>query len=210
MSLKYALLYTSCLCILVLSKPLIRTRQDVTIIWIASANTLKQTLDSISMLNASVTAFNVTGAEDIHIQCDGSSYGFDLDVVDCKEANAYVPSSPDQVLWAESQTGLQEKIFALPYRAMGDKAMCYVQPLLINGTSSARATPNQVRNAAAAIRLNCASGGKLQGGIATNIGKMEGPVLEGHDSIIGLGCYVLSSISILTLCITQVATTTSQ
>ncbi|KAL9077235.1 MAG: hypothetical protein Q9161_000501 [Pseudevernia consocians] len=122
------------------------------------------------MLNASVTAFNVTGAEDIHIQCDGSSYGFDLDVVDCKEANAYVPSSPDQVLWAESQTGLQEKIFALPYRAMGDKAMCYVQPLLINGTSSARATPNQVRNAAAAIRLNCASGGKLQGGIATNIG----------------------------------------
>ena len=210
MSQKYALLYTSCLCILVLSKPLIRTRQDDAVIWNALANTLNHTLDSISMLNASVTSFNVTGGEDIHIQCDGFSYGFDLDILDCEEANAYVPFSPDQVLWAERHTGWQKKIFPLPYRTMGDKAMCYVQPLLINGAYSARVTPNQVRNAAATIRRNCASGGKLRGGIATNIGKILGPVLEGHDSIIALGCYVSSSISILTLCITQVATTTSQ
>lgn len=193
MSLKYALFYTSCLWILVLPKPLTRNHQrDATI------------------LTASVTSFNVTGDEDIHIHCDGSSYGFDLDITDCEEAEAYVPFSPDPVWWAERHTGWQKKIFPLPYRAMGDKGMCYVQPVLINDASSAQATPNQVRNAAAAIRHKCASGGKLQGGIATSIGKKKGPVLDGHDSIVGLGCYVLSSLSILTLCITQVVTTTSQ
>ncbi|CAF9943056.1 MAG: hypothetical protein ALECFALPRED_010502 [Alectoria fallacina] len=53
---------------------------------------------------------------------------------------------------------------------MGEKALCYVQPVLIGHATSARATTNQVRNAAAAIRHRCASGGNLQGGIATNIG----------------------------------------
>ena len=108
---------------------------------------------------------------EIHIQCNGSLYGFDLDIGDCEEAKAYFPASSDQAQWATRHTGWQKDIFGLPYRAMGDKALCYVQPVIIDGASSAKATPNQVRNAAAMIRHKCASGGKLQGGIATNIGE---------------------------------------
>lgn len=131
---------------------------------------LNGTLYSSSMLNESVTSLDVTGGNDIHVQCDGASYGFDLDIVDCEQGKAYIPASAEQFQWAERHTGWQKTIFFLPYRAMGDKALCYVQPLLIDGAISARASTNQVRNAAAAIRRRCASGGQLQGGIATNIG----------------------------------------
>ena len=128
-------------------------------------------LEPTSTLNKSPTLLNVTSSTDVHIQCDGASYGFDLDISDCEEAEAYFPIYPDQVQWAERHTGSQKQIFSLPYRAMGDKASCYVQPVLINGATSAKAAPNEVRNAAAMIRDRCASDGKLHGGMATNIGK---------------------------------------
>ncbi|KAL9134382.1 MAG: hypothetical protein Q9175_004434 [Cornicularia normoerica] len=137
------------------------------------------------MSNESVTSLEGTGGKGIHIQCDGSSYGFDLDILDCEEAKACIPPNPENVQWAERHTGWQKQIFPLPYRAMGNKALCYVQPVLIDGATSAKATTNQVRNAAAAIRHKCGAGGILQGGIATNIGKKKTPLLRGHGSAKG-------------------------
>ena len=148
---------------------------------------LNSTLYASSASNESVTSLDVTGDNDIEIQCDGASYGFDLDISDCEEAKAYFTANPDQFQWAERHTGWQKQIFPLPYRAMGNKASCYVQPVLSSGATSARATPNEVRNAAAAIRHKCYSGGKLQGGIATNIGKKRTQGLIGHKSVFGLG-----------------------
>lgn len=173
MSLKYGLGYAPCLLALVLAKP-----PNVAVVVGPSTNLLGENLNLISASNESFTWLNVTGGKDIHVQCDGASYGFDLDIHDCERAKAYVPASPEQVQWAERHTGWQKQIFPLPYRAMGEKALCYVQPVLIGHATSARATTNQVRNAAAAIRHRCASGGNLQGGIATNIGKKEFPWLE--------------------------------
>ena len=115
--------------------------------------------------------FNLTGSEDIHIQCDGASYGFDLDVSDCEEATAYVPPGRDQILWVERNSTSKEKHVPLPYRSMGSKATCYVQAVLGDGAASAEASANEVRNAAAMVRGKCYAGGKLQGGIATKIGK---------------------------------------
>ena len=128
-------------------------------------------LEPTSASYRSPTLLNVTSSEDVHIQCDGASYGFDLDISDCEEAMAYFPTYPDQVQWAERHTGSQTQIFPLPYRAMGDKASCYIQPVIIDGATTAKAAPNEVRNAAAMIRDRCASGGKSQGGMATSIGK---------------------------------------
>ena len=138
---------------------------------IQTSDPLPLDLKPTSASNPSPTPLNVTSSKDVHIQCDGASYGFDLDISDCEEANAYFPIYPDQVQWASRHTGSQKQIFPLPYRAMGDKASCYVQPVLIDGATSAKAAPNEVRNAAVMIRDRCASGGKLQGGMATNIGK---------------------------------------
>ena len=129
-------------------------------------------LNSTVPSNRSVSLpLNLTGSEDTHIQCDGASYGFDLDVFDCEEAKAYVPPGRDQVQWVERNTAWQKEHTPLPYRAMGSKATCYVQPVLVEGAASAKASANEVRNAAAMIRNRCFVGGKLQGGIATKIGK---------------------------------------
>ena len=129
-------------------------------------------LNSFLPSNASVASpFNLTGSEDTHIQCDGASYGFDLDVSDCEEAMAYVPPGGDQIQWVDRDTHSQVGHVPLPYRAMGSKATCYVQAVLVDGAASAEASANEVRNAAAMIRGKCYAGGKLQGGIATKIGK---------------------------------------
>ena len=197
MSLKYALRYASCIGALVLANPLqLRSSSDFASRHLQLHSTLdhlvrdldstsgskKSTVPLVSRLSAlalkttsgsdgSVPSLNVTIDKDEHIQCDGASYGFDLDIVDCEEAKAEVPAGTEEHLWAERHDGWQKKILALPYRTMGDKASCYVQTVLIGNAGSARANLNQVRNAAASIRNKCASRGKLQGGIATNIGE---------------------------------------
>lgn len=172
---KYALGYASCIGTLVLAKPLALNSSEAyksSLYTKLSLPSDLQALDlnSLSPSNGPTASLNVTGGPDLHIQCDGASYGFDLDIEDCERAKAYVPPGSEQVQWAERHTGWQKRIMPLPYRSMGDKAVCYVQPLLVDGATSAKASFNDIRNTAAAIRHRCFSGGKLQGGIATNIG----------------------------------------
>ena len=50
-----------------------------------------------------------------------------------------------------------------------DEALCYLQPVLLNGAEFGSASPSQIRDAASELLLKCASGAE-QGGIATNIG----------------------------------------
>ena len=185
MTLKYALVLASYIGILVLASPVVlhsglNSSDDLTHTHQPSGY-LTLNLESTSPSNGSMTSLSVTGSKDTHIKCDGASYGVDLEIIDCEQAKAHLPASSDQLQWAQRNTGWQKRIFSLPYRAMGDQASCYVQPILVNGVTSAKATPNQVRNAAAMIRSRCASGGKLQGGIATNIGKMKASLLKDRD-----------------------------
>ena len=186
MPLKYALILTSYIGTLVLANPVhFHTIDNVTIIQAHPASDfLTLDLEPTSPSDES-TLPSVTGNQDTHIHCDGASYGFDLEIFECEEAKAHFPVDGNQVQWAERHTGWQKRIFPLPYRAMGNKASCYVQPILIDGATSARASPNEVRNAAVMIRSRCYSGGKLQGGIATNIG-------EEMSLLKGLGCSFLS------------------
>ena len=182
MSLKYALVLTSYIGILVLANPV--TLPNDTLIQIHPASDLSLGFQPTFPSNES-TLPSVTGNQNTHIHCDGASYGFDLEIVECEEAKAYFPVGADQVQWAERHTGWQKRISPLPFRTMGEKASCYVQPILVDGATSARASPNEVRNAAVMIRSRCYSGGKLQGGIATNIG-------EKMSLLKGLGCLFLS------------------
>ena len=180
MSLKYVLGYALYISSLVLAKPLDPPAHPARSLEVLQhlANISNLMEFATSETNESISSLDEIGNQKLHIQCDGSAYGFNLDISDCEEAKAYLPINADQVQWAERHTGWQKQIFLLPYRSMGDKASCYVQPVLIDGVTSARATPNEVRNAAAAIRNKCASGGKLQGGIATEIGEKRVPFAE--------------------------------
>ncbi len=178
MPLKYALGLASCLGTLVLAQPVSRhanaTDSNSSITRLHPiTDYLNLNFDPVGPIDEPSTPPSVTGSEDMHIQCNGASYGFDLSISDCEGANSYVPASADEVQWAERHTGWQKQFFPLPYRAMGDEASCYVQPVLKDGATSAKASLNHIRNAAAMIRNRCFSGGKLQGGMATNIGKME-------------------------------------
>ena len=142
--------------------------------------TLMNKLSTTALPIEPITSLDATGSEDIHIECDGATYGFDLNVSDCGVANANFPVDFGQYQWAERRSGLQNNVFPLPYRSMGDNASCYIQPVLIDGASSAWASLDEARNAAAMIRGRCYSGGKLQGGIATNIGMMKTLPPKGH------------------------------
>ena len=51
-----------------------------------------------------------------------------------------------------------------------DKALCYLQPVLLNGAEFSSATFSQIRDAASELVLKCASSAE-QGGIATNLGR---------------------------------------
>ena len=159
MSLKYALAYASYILTLVLAKPLG-----------TSGPRAGGDLYPLSMSNDSATSSDLQGDENIHIECNGSSYGFDLDITDCELAKAFVPANSEEIVWAERHTALLKRYQTLPYRSMGEKAVCYVETSLINGATFAMASTNQIRNAAVMIRHQCYSGGRLQGGIATNIG----------------------------------------
>lgn len=134
------------------------------------ASTQSEGLYPLSMSNESATSSDLKIYDNIHIECNGSSYGFDLDITDCELAKAFVPASSEEMLWAERSSHSLKQYSPLPYRSMGEKAICYVETSLINGATSGKASTNQIRNAAAAIRHQCYSGGRLQGGIARNIG----------------------------------------
>ena len=50
-----------------------------------------------------------------------------------------------------------------------DEALCYLQPVLLNGAEFGSASLSQLRDAASELLLRCASSME-QGGMATNIG----------------------------------------
>ena len=193
MSFIHALGYASCLWTLVLARPL--AVSPVKPIQLAPpADIIDGSLYPISVSSEAALSLDVTG-DNIHVQCNGSAYGFNLDIVDCEQAKAWFPVNGEQEQFAPRHTGWQKRIFPLPYRSLGDKAICSVQPVLIDGAPTARATPNQVRNAAVKIRHECYSEGKLQGGIATNIGKPKTPLLKCHNSSLILRCCSSQGIS---------------
>lgn len=52
---------------------------------------------------------------------------------------------------------------------MLDLALCYLQPVLLNGAEFGSASLSQIRDAASDLLLSCASRAE-QGGIANNLG----------------------------------------
>ena len=50
-----------------------------------------------------------------------------------------------------------------------DEALCYIEPVLVNGADIGSASLSQIRDAASDLLLKCASSAE-QGGIATNLG----------------------------------------
>lgn len=130
--------------------------------------------------SASIPPLNASAENAFNIRCDGETYGFHPNIVDCEGAKEYL--MPDTRTWTfgERHTGLPANVLALPYRIMGDRGLCYVQAVLIGDHTTAKATLSMLRRAAAALVLQCATSLVSQGGIATNIGRSEArPIVHG-------------------------------
>ena len=166
-----------------------------------SANPFRPREDNLPMLSAtpiiakptipsniSIPALNASAENRFNVHCDGATYGYNPNLIDCDQAVDYL--MPDTTIWTFGQrhTGLPESTVPLPYRVMGDRALCYFQAILVGDSTTARASIDMIRRAAQALVLQCATGGESQGGIVTNIGKkvarvIEGGLLRGHIQI---------------------------
>lgn len=123
--------------------------------------------------NASTLPLNISAENSFMIHCDGGTYGYNPDIRDCEKAKELV--SPDTTIWTlgERHTGLPATVVPLPYRVMGNRGLCYIQPVLTGNHITGKTSLNTVRQAGAALILQCATGVESQGGIATYTGMSE-------------------------------------
>ncbi|KAI4225397.1 MAG: hypothetical protein L6R36_003939 [Xanthoria steineri] len=136
--------------------------------------------DTLSMLNGNFSSLwpkisNTTNSpsdtNSLRTECSGEHFGLNPVISDCLCARDHI--SPDfvQHMWGVRHTGLPDTFFPLPYRIMGNRGLCFFQALLIGeDTRTARASLNQIRQAADKLIFDCATGEQSQGGIALNIG----------------------------------------
>ncbi|KAM0796759.1 hypothetical protein BDR22DRAFT_824859 [Usnea florida] len=163
----YVLIPFSFLTLAILAKPSHSTN-DQTIHLSSVLNLTSQ--DQLFPSNASIQDPNPSSGNELDIQCDGANYGYNPSISDCEGARSDIPPDSEQLIFGERHTGLPESTVSLPYILMGDKAECYFQPINIGDGATARASLYQIRNAASALFLKCASNNPSQGGIVKNIG----------------------------------------
>lgn len=122
------------------------------------------------LLDQASVPVNATSGDSPRIRCDGKSYGFDPNIADCMTAIQYFLPSRLQTTYAQRETPAREgDVFPLPLRIMGDKALCYFQPILSNTAQTGHLSLNEMRDAAVTLLRQCGAA-KAQGGLAINIG----------------------------------------
>ena len=132
------------------------------------------TLELLANPNVTVLPSNASlNTSRFRVVCDGETYGYNPNIRDCEQAKE--DWAPDAKVWTlgERRTGLPPDTVPLPYRVIGPRGLCYIQPTLIGDHRTGKASINMIRRAAAAIILQCIATAGSQGGIATGIGKSK-------------------------------------
>lgn len=104
----------------------------------------------------------------LHIQCDSTRYGRNLSPNSCRNVFDYIRESDLQTTFAERHTGRPEAL-PLPERVVSSDGLCFVQPQLLRGAVTGRASSTQIRQAAYTLFERCVIE-KGIGGIAADIG----------------------------------------
>lgn len=143
----------------------------------SSSSNLPLLLLPISNLTTSSTT-NTSSSENpaLRLHCTGEHFGFNPNIADCESAKEHITPDSVQYTWGARHTGLGPTVIPLPYRIMGNRALCFFQTLIPdNEIKTAHASLGQIRRAASALILQCAAGGESQGGMASNIGMHSTP-----------------------------------
>ncbi|KAL9133091.1 MAG: hypothetical protein Q9175_005730 [Cornicularia normoerica] len=127
------------------------------------------TLNSPSLILAGSAIANVTSSNYIH-QCDGTAYGSNLNSASCTEAlNEINASLTMEQTYGQRYTGPFD--VKLPKRYISSDGLCVIQPSIIPGESSARASPQEVAFAAGYIIDQCVNARPSTGGRVRDIGQ---------------------------------------
>ena len=139
---------------------------------------------------------NISVAARMQIQCDGTRFGHNPDLADCRMALTRIPVARTKLTFMDrtkepSEPRPDQNIEGLPFRVMGRKptskylsfrelflmlnriaeARCYVQVVLSDAVESGSASMGEIDHAASELVTRCAWE-RRSGGIATNIGSL--------------------------------------
>ncbi|KAL8752312.1 MAG: hypothetical protein Q9199_005829 [Rusavskia elegans] len=125
-----------------------------------------------SLLNQfSNTTRSPVNVDSLRTECSGEDFGFNPVISDCQSARDHISPDFGQYTWGTRHTGLPATVFPLPFRIMGNRGLCFFEAVILgDDTTTARASLNQIRQAADRLIFDCAAGVESRGGIAFNIG----------------------------------------
>ena len=106
-------------------------------------------------------------ANAIRFQCK-ENYGRNLNPGSCRDIFTYIKKSDDQNTFSERHTGRPNDL-PLPDRIVSNDGLCFIQPLLVPGAVTAKASMTQIGQAAYVLFQRCVVEKGL-GGIAADIG----------------------------------------
>ena len=75
--------------------------------------------DDASPSNQSFPSLNASEVGEYDIRCWGTTYGFNPDVEDCRNAINFISHNNREVTFAQRETGRAPNAFPLPFRLMG-------------------------------------------------------------------------------------------
>lgn len=102
--------------------------------------------------------------------CDDAKYGHNLDVDDCLGALARIINSRASVTFADRDLTIEKPDWdPLPWRWMGGRSSCYIEPVLKAGAQTGRTSFYKIREAAYELVTECALR-QRKGGTVTGLG----------------------------------------
>ncbi|KAL9580496.1 MAG: hypothetical protein Q9212_004458 [Teloschistes hypoglaucus] len=142
--------------------------------------------DVADPLALSERAFEASGYT---FDCDDTKYGHDLDIDDCMNALDRIINSRASVTFADRELTIERPDWdPLPWRWMGGRSSCYIEPVLKAGAQTGRTSFYKIREAAYELVRTCALR-QRKGGTVTGLG--------GDNNVqITLGRYVQGELAV--------------
>ncbi|KAL8638484.1 MAG: hypothetical protein Q9228_004361 [Teloschistes exilis] len=134
---------------------------------IPESTTIANTSDVADPSTLSARAFEAKGYT---FNCDDAKYGHTLDVDDCLGALDRIINSRASVTFADRDLTIERPEWdPLPWRWMGGRSSCYIEPVLKSGAQTGRTSFYKIREAAYELVTECALR-QRKGGTVTGLG----------------------------------------
>ncbi|KAI4255814.1 MAG: hypothetical protein LQ352_002369 [Teloschistes flavicans] len=151
------------------------------------------TPDTRDVANSSTLSERAFEANGYSFDCDDVKYGHDLDVDDCMSALSRIINSRASITFADREETIERPDWdPLPWRWMGGRSSCYIEPVLKAGAQTGKTTFYKIREAAYELVTTCALR-QGKGGTVSGLGRYSRciefhPCLQYHFPLTVTGC----------------------